>query len=228
MSIIGRFVRLAAPLALLTAAGCAQNFNAQVNRFQAMPAVQGQSFYVKPADPKLQGGLEFATYASQVSQRLQALGYQAAASPESASLVVSLSYGVDGGKERVRSVPSTFSGSCWGYYDPWCNRFGYYPVSWRGGRYGSGFYDPFLFGPGYGYGYGEQYENYTVYTSDLTMNIAKQGSGERVFEGSAKAMSLNNNLTYLVPNLIQAMFTGFPGNSGETVKITVPPPPKAR
>jgi hypothetical protein len=58
------------------------------------------------------------------------------------------------------------------------------------------------------------------------MNIAKQGSGERVFEGSAKAMSLNNNLTYLVPNLIQAMFTGFPGNSGETVRITVPPPAK--
>jgi len=29
-----------------------------------------------------------------------------------------------------------------------------------------------------------------------------------------------------VPNLIEAMFTGFPGHSGETVKITVPPPPK--
>jgi len=27
-----------------------------------------------------------------------------------------------------------------------------------------------------------------------------------------------------VPNLVQAMFTGFPGNSGETVRITVPPP----
>ena len=26
----------------------------------------------------------------------------------------------------------------------------------------------------------------------------------------------------LVPNLIEAMFTGFPGRSGETVKITVP------
>ncbi|MEY2925888.1 MAG: hypothetical protein RL367_365 [Pseudomonadota bacterium] len=226
MSVIRHIVRFAAPLALLTATGCAENFDAQVNRFQAMPAVQGQSFYVKPVDPKLIGGLEFATYASQVSQRLQALGYQAATSPESAALVVSLSYGVDGGKDRVRSVPSAYSGSCWGSYDPWCNRFGYYPVSWRGGRYGSGFYDPFLFGAGYGYG--NEVENYTVYTSDLSMQIAKQGSGERVFEGSAKAMSLNNNLTYLVPNLIQAMFTGFPGNSGETVKITVPPPPKAR
>jgi hypothetical protein len=31
-----------------------------------------------------------------------------------------------------------------------------------------------------------------------------------------------------VPNLIEAMFTGFPGNSGETVKITVAPPPKRK
>lgn len=230
MSVIRRIVRLAAPLALMAVAGCAQNFNAQVNRFQALPAAQGQSFVIKAADPKLDGGLEFGTYASQVSQRLQTLGYQAAASPEAATLVVSLSYGVDTGKEKIRSTPSGFSGSCFGYYDPFCNRLGYYPVSWRGGRYGYGFYDPFLFGGGYGYGsgFGNDIESYTVYTSDLTMNIAKQGTNERVFEGSAKAMSLNNNLTYLVPNLIQAMFTGFPGNSGETVKITVPPPPKTR
>ena len=230
MSVVRRFLRLAAPLALMAVAGCAQNFNAQVNRFQALPAAQGQTFVIKAGDPKLDGGLEFASYASQVSQRLQALGYQAAATPDAASLVVSLSYDVDNGKEKIRQTYSGFSGSCWGYYDPFCNRFGYYPVSWRGGRYGSGFYDPFLFGGGFGYGggFGNEIESYTVYTSGLTMNIAKQGTNERVFEGNAKAMSLNNNLTYLVPNLIQAMFTGFPGNSGETIKITVPPPPKTR
>lgn len=228
MSVTRRIVRLAAPLALLAVAGCAQNFKAQVNRFQALPVAQGQSFHIKAGDPKLDGGLEFASYASQVSQRLQALGYQAAATPDAATLTVSLTYGVDNGKEKIRSTPSGFSGSCWGYYDPFCNRFGFYPVSWRGGRYGYGFYDPFLFGRGYGGGFGNDIESYTVYTSDLTMNIAKRESNERVFEGSAKAMSLNNNLTYLVPNLIQAMFTGFPGNSGETVKITVPPPPKTR
>ena len=68
-------------------------------------------------------------------------------------------------------------------------------------------------------------ESYTVYTSELDMKIERTG-GERVFEGKAQAQSLNDNLTYLVPNLIEAMFTGFPGSTGETVKITVPPPPK--
>ena len=41
-------------------------------------------------------------------------------------------------------------------------------------------------------------------------------------------MSMDDDLTTLVPNLIEAMFTGFPGNSGETVKITVAPPGKRR
>ena len=36
-------------------------------------------------------------------------------------------------------------------------------------------------------------------------------------------MSRSNKLQYLVPNLVEAMFTGFPGNSGETVRITIAP-----
>ena len=36
-------------------------------------------------------------------------------------------------------------------------------------------------------------------------------------------MSRSDDLTYLVPNLVEAIFTGFPGNSGETVRISVAP-----
>ena len=43
-----------------------------------------------------------------------------------------------------------------------------------------------------------------------------------LFEGHAKARSQTDELGVLVPNLVEAMFTGFPGRSGETVKITVP------
>ncbi len=224
MSVVNRIARIAAPLALLVITGCAQNFNAKVNRFQAMPVPQGQTFIVKTDDPKLAGGLEFATYANQVSQRLAAVGYQPAASAAQAALVVKVAYAVDAGKEKLRTVPSF--NNCNSYYDPWCRSGfgGFYPAAyrWRGGHYAYGFNDPFLFGSGFR----DEVESYTVFTSDLTMKIEKAGSGERVFEGSAKALSLNDNLTYLVPNLIDAMFTGFPGNSGETVKITVAPPKK--
>ncbi|HMT44039.1 MAG TPA: DUF4136 domain-containing protein [Chakrabartia sp.] len=224
--------RLAAPLALLAVTGCAQNFNARVNRFQAMPPVQGQSFVIKAEDPKLDGSLEFATYAGLVSQRLTGLGYTAAASPDAAALVVKIGYGVDKGTEKVRTVPTAYgygNGGCWGWHDPFCG--GSYwgagfarPYAWRGGTYYHGWMDPWAFGGGSRWG--SEVESYTVFTSDLSMKIEKSSSAERVFEGNAKALSTNDNLTYLVPNLIEAMFTGFPGNSGETVRITVAPPKK--
>lgn len=225
MSVARTLAKITAPLALFAVAGCAQNFNAKVNRFQAMPVPSGQSFVIKAGDPRLEGGLEFATYARQVSDRLATLGYQPASSAAQAALVVTVAYAVDTGKEKVRS---TGFNNCVGFYDPWCRRggfgYGYYPGAyrWRGGYYAHGFNDPFLWGSSFD----SDVESYTVFTSDLTMKIAKAGSNERVFEGSAKAQSLNDNLTYLVPNLIDAMFTGFPGNSGETVKITVAPPKK--
>jgi hypothetical protein len=43
-----------------------------------------------------------------------------------------------------------------------------------------------------------------------------------LFQGKAQARSQTDETGVLVPNLIEAMFTGFPGRSGETVKITVP------
>lgn len=215
--------KLAAPVAaLLMVTACAAPFQAKVNRFQSMPAPQGQTFYVKSADPALAAGLEFSQYAGLVSQKLQSYGYQPASNAAAASLVVTFDYGVDNGRERLRTVPGSGFG-----YDPFYRWGGYWGPRWGGyypgfGRRGFiyGWHDPFLFGGGY-----DQVESYTVYTSNITMDIERKG-GERVFEGSAQAMSRDNNLTELVPNLVEALFTGFPGNSGETVKITVAPPEK--
>jgi hypothetical protein len=55
------------------------------------------------------------------------------------------------------------------------------------------------------------------------MKISRRTDGERLFEGRAQAISTSNHLQYLVPNLVDAMFTGFPGNSGETVRISIAP-----
>jgi Domain of unknown function (DUF4136) len=230
-SAVHTLFRIAVPLALLTVTACAPAaFKAKVNRFQALPPAQGQSFAIAAADPKLQGSLEFNHYAALVKERLAALGYQSAASSEAANLVVLLDYGVDEGKERTRVVPGF--GDRWygGYYGDGFGYGGYgggyggygYGHGYRGHRgYMMGFYDPFMFGGGY-----DQVEKYTVYTSGLDMKIETRADHKRLFEGKAEAMSLNNELTYLVPNLVEAMFTGFPGNSGETVKITVAQPKK--
>lgn len=209
---------LAAPaLALATLTGCATAFNANVARFQQLPAPQGQTFAVVADDPRLAGGLEFSQYAGLVSSRLSQIGYAPAADPARADLIVRLRYDVDRGREKVRSTggfapdPFWYGGRWGGWGYP-----GYY-----GRRFHYGFYDPFLFGPGY-----NDITSYTVYNSMLEMKIDRAADNRRLFEGTASAQSLSNKLTYLVPNLIEAMFTDFPGRSGENVKITVAPEPK--
>ena len=214
----------AATLALGTLSACATpGFRADVSRFQAMPAPQGQTFTIVAQNEADRGGLEFSHYAGLVSQEMTRLGYRPAAAGEQPELTLSMQYGVDNGRETVVSTPGSYDpfwGSGWGYRGGWGR-----PAIIRtphGYRYVRGFYDPFLFGPRFG-DYGDV-RSYTVYTSGLDLTISRTATGERLFEGSAEAVSRSNDLTQLVPNLVGAMFTGFPGNSGEKVRITVAPP----
>ena len=55
------------------------------------------------------------------------------------------------------------------------------------------------------------------------MKIDNTATGQRLFEGKAQAVSTSDRLQYLVPNLVEAMFTDFPGNSGETLRISIKP-----
>jgi hypothetical protein len=215
MSVTKKLLVLAAPLALALG-GCATGLPTEVSRFQAMPAPQGQSFVIVAADPKNQGGLEFSQYASLVRNHLTGLGYAEAPSRQAASFVVEVDYGVDEGRQRVVVQPDPFGPSAWGYgyrYRPFYSRYGYF------GRSRSPFYygwdDPFFFG-------GDRVHAYTVYNSHFDMDIRRAGDGQKLFEGRAEARSRDDDLQELVPNLIEAMFTGFPGRSGETVRITVP------
>jgi hypothetical protein len=183
-----------------------------------MPAPQGQSFVIQAADRDKNGGLEFSQYAEIVRRNLIAQGYSEAPSARGATLIVTFDYGVDNGRERIVSTPDPWGGfggwGGWGGFGrPYYSRFGYY------GRY----HDPFFWGWNDPFWGGERIESYTVYTSHLDMNIRRAGDGQSLFEGHAQARSRTNELPALVPNLVEAMFTGFPGNSGETVRITVMP-----
>ena len=215
----------AVPVMLAGLAACATPFRADVSRFESqLPAPQGQSFAVVADDPALAGGLEFALYADYVEAEMAQLGYAQAASPEQASLLVRFDYGVDDGRERLRSRPMSYRDP---FYDPW---FSYSPVIYRdrsGNQrvaylpqraWGYGWHDPF-----FGSRFDSGVDSYTIYTSGVAMKIDNAATGERLFEGQAEAVSTSNRLQYLVPNLIEAMFTDFPGNSGETTRISIAP-----
>lgn len=200
-----------ATAALILTGGCTPSFKANVARFQQLPAPQGQTFTIVADDPRLSGSLEFDQYAGLVAHKLGGVGYVPSEDPAKADLVVRMAYAVDRGREKIRS---TNFGP-----DPFYRGYGYY--GYWGRPYHWGFYDPFLFGPSY-----QDIQSYTVYTGTLDLKIEKANGGERLFEGRAEAQSLSNKLTYLVPNLVDAMFVNFPGKSGETVKITLAPEKK--
>jgi len=43
-----------------------------------------------------------------------------------------------------------------------------------------------------------------------------------------QARSETQRLDVVIPSLLDAMFTGFPGHSGETLRITIPPKQQAK
>ena len=210
-----RLAGLAAPmLALALAArlgGCAANFDASVSRFQhELPAPQGQSFAIMAEDPRNAGGLEFGQYAALVAEHLKKLGY-VAGDPATADLVVEFDYGVDKGRDKVSMIgPDP-------YWGPWHGfRRGYYGGFYGHRGWGYGLYDPWF----------NDVDVTTVYTSGIDLRIKRRSDGQRLFEGKAQAVSASNRLPYLVPNLVDAIFTDFPGKSGETVRISIPPEKK--
>lgn len=222
---IGQGLKLAlVPLALAGLAACASPFKADVSRFESqLPVPNGQTFTVVADDPALAGGIEFRGYAQLVADHLASLGYRPVNEPAQADLLVRFDYGVDNGRERVRSTGIGYRDP---FYSPW---YGYQPVVFRGrdgtprvayvrgySPWGWGWNDSF-------FGGARDVYSYTVYTSGIELKIDDARTGQRLFEGNAQAASTSNRLQYLVPNLVEAMFTGFPGNSGETVRISVAP-----
>src|SRR6476660_2448830 len=114
--------------AAIALSACAQSINTTVSRYQAMPAPQGQTFFVVPGGGMAtNGGLEFQRYAGLVAQQLQARGYSPASSAQGATMVVQLGYVVD--KGQMRYVADPFYRGRYGYggfYDPFYIPF-YYP-----------------------------------------------------------------------------------------------------
>jgi hypothetical protein len=121
-------------------------------------------------------------------------------------MVVQLGYGVDHGQMRYVSDPfyrSPFDS----FYSPF-----YYPRFGYRSAFMYGWDDPFWGGV----------DSYVEYHSQLDLHIRAAGTNQPLFDGRAQARSQTNRLDVVVPSLVEAMFTGFPGQSGETVKITIP------
>ena len=183
-----------------------------------MPAPQGQTFIVVPGEGMAaNGGLEFQRYAGIVAQQIQARGYTPAPARECDH---GRSSSVTGRPRPDRIVDDRLAVSCTRSRR---NR-SIYPRSASVPPFSYGWNDPFWFGGG---GYSRGIDSYVEYHSEVDLHIRAAGNNQPLFDGRAQARSQTNRLDMVLPSLVEAMFTNFPGQNGETVKITIPTKPKS-
>ena len=186
---------------LLLLAGCASTFEAQVTRFHKLERPSGQTIKIVPQDDRKLGSLEFQTYASMIAPELEKLGYKVVGPTASSDLDARIDYAVADGNTVVRSFPTLEPTWNYGYYYPW--------------------------GPWYGFhSHDRDVRSYIVYPRRLDLQIVRADlkptdPNWMVYEGHAVSRGLSDRLADVMPLLIQALFTNFPGESGATNEVDI-------
>lgn len=221
---------LLAPLMAL-ASGCATYMSAQVTSFhQLSPDRQlaGKRFVIEPSTDQ-QDSLEFRAYADLVRQALIRNGL-VDAGDASAELAVAIRYSIDNGK------PVTYSYPAYGYanFGP---VWGWAPYRSHGGVH-------YAWTATYPVSYGVIGTNYgqsTTYRRELRVDITdrsgkasggRAGSGTitppggafapaRVFEGTVVTQGESGSLAPVMPAMVRALFSEFPGANGATRLVQV-------
>ena len=183
-------------------AGCGPTLvRADVTRFTTLPpGGSGESFAMAP-DAEQKGSLEFQHYAGLVAGQLIQRGWRPAPGGANADMVVILHWGGGSPGTVVSEVPADWG--AWGGPGPW---------------YGGGIPGPY---PDW------DVATETVWPKWLTVEIddgtAWRAKDRRpVFESRATTSTHSQAIAPVMPYLIQAVFTNFPGGNGQTVRVNVP------
>ncbi|WP_343586572.1 DUF4136 domain-containing protein [Herbaspirillum sp.] len=205
-----RWLFLFAAAAGLLLSGCASVVESDVTAFHAWPADANGKSYVFAPDKEQENNLEYGNYARLISQQLQALGFTEAADRKSAQLAVSFRYGMN--TEQVVVTRPAYDPFFYGPPPGW-GRFGPHPYGFYG-PYGP-FYDPFW------YGGPMQTTSYPVFLRRLQIGIANAGDGKSLYDVVVDSEGSRGGLAAVMPYMVRAAFTGFPGPSGVTRHIKI-------
>lgn len=194
-------------VAVLTSCETVQS---DVTRFHTLPPQgSGQTFTIRSVESN--NALEFRTYASRVAAHLREYGWTES-SPESAEYTVLLDYQMGGSHERHGTVPITGqTGGGTTYHSGSVNTYGNYGSTY--GSYSGTSYTPATFGV-----VGSAPYSVTVHDRYLEMKIHDRG-GRSVFEGRVVSTGQSADIAAVLPQMIESLFTKFPGESGKTQRI---------
>lgn len=177
----------------------------QVTRFHSLPVQpEGKSVAIRAADPDKGDSLEFRHYAALAAEALARVGYPPPKPGGEPDLVARLAWKVDSGRTQQYSTP------IYGPLGP-----GHFVRRQAADGRVVSVYVP----PPQGV-VDVAVDTRTVYDVVLTLDIAEaRAEGRTRFEGRANAVTGSPDIAPVMPLLLRAMMSGFPGNSGSTVVV---------
>jgi len=181
-----------------------------VTRFHTLPPNgNGQTFTIRPASSR--GGIEFDTYSARIASHLQDYGWSQA-NLGSGEYTVLLDYRMGGSHEQQESSPimgQTGGGTT--YHSGSVNTYGSYGSSY--GSFSGTSYTPATFGV-------VGSDNYSVTLHDRYLDVKiSDRRGRSVFEGRVVSSGRSADIAAVLPQMIDSLFTKFPGESGKTMRI---------
>lgn len=175
------------------------------------------SITVVSADAAVNNSLEFAAYKRKFEVKLASVGYTIEKDPNNADYIALVAYGIDNGETSAVSTPifgqtgggATYtSGTVYGSGGS---------ASYSGSSYTM---------PTYGV-VGSATSSVTAYNRAIALDIVdapsfKLGSPKKVYEGRTKSKGSCSVIVEVFDEMLEAMFSDFPGESGRNRKQDVP------
>lgn len=192
-------------VALMVAlSGCASTLSARVTTYQQWPVgTEGEYYRIVPS-PAQSGNLQFDAYADMLRAAIGPVGLREAAGGAEPRFDVRFEY-----DNPVKQVWAQRYNDAYLNDGLWGSAFGGYYGGWN--RWGGGgiFYTPSVVTV-----------PVDVYRNTLTVTLFDQHNGGReVYRATAVHSSQSDNLTAVMPYLMQAIFDGFPGNNGQVKEV---------
>lgn len=209
---------MAGVAATLVLGGCAlgpRMIQTEVTTFNEWATLPADRTYAFSRTLEYQNSLELKSYEDIVRDELASQGFKLVGDASQANLVVTLRPSVTTVSVVVRDQ--------WPAIDPFWGPYGGY-YGRRFGGFGAGFGG--FYGP---YGGVDDFGTYRqdVFRKRLELDIdSRTVSGKRYYEGRVENTAYNASLAQVMPVLVHALFTDFPGNNGQTRRVDVPVAPR--
>ena len=199
--------------------GCGGRIHSTVSVFHNITEQnKGNKVVVLPFQKELESSLEFQNYKKTIEDNLQKYGFNIVQEKDTSDFIAFVSYGIDGGKDKLFSSPvygstgggsGTFSGSSYNY-----------------GTGGTTYYSGTTYSmPTFGV-VGSLTSSITKYTRQLAMDLVETSTLEskkinKVYEGRVKSVGRCSMVSTVMPEMIESLFRDFPRKNASTEKIVI-------